>query len=386
MRKRTIFRSSRMVLVILALLVAFPVASSGIVSAQEPQPQQPAVHVVSPGETLWSLAQRYFGDPLLWPEIYRLNTVVVEDPHWIFPGEELRLQALPPVAMDTTGIPVDEQAVVGVRPPPPTPAPPPPSTGAAPSIFAQLQGGANEFITNLRADAYRYKPLRRGEFYSAGFLTEQERLPWADVEGAVDRPRLRNLRGSSAAQLLEEIRLVAPRGATYQVGDSLLVAWLGREVEGWGNVVAPSGIVTVTEVSGRQVRAQILEQFGRIADGQVALPTEPFRDPGNIVPVPVENGAMGQIIELRDLSAIAGQQDIVFVDLGRSDGVVPGDVFEILRARSQDDPFADTPLEQLGIMHVVFVRERSASAVLTHISGLGIEPGAPVRLILKMPS
>ncbi len=59
MRKRTIFRSSRMVLVILALLVAFPVASSGIVSAQEPQPQQPAVHVVSPGETLWSLAQRY---------------------------------------------------------------------------------------------------------------------------------------------------------------------------------------------------------------------------------------------------------------------------------------------------------------------------------------
>jgi hypothetical protein len=37
-------------------------------------------------------------------------------------------------------------------------------------------------------------------------------------------------------------------------------------------------------------------------------------------------------------------------------------------------------------MHVVHVRERSASALLTHLTGRGADAGDPVRLIRKMPS
>ena len=32
-----------------------------------------------------------------------------------------------------------------------------------------------------------YRPLRAGEFYAAGFLSENERLPWGQVIGATDR-------------------------------------------------------------------------------------------------------------------------------------------------------------------------------------------------------
>src|SRR6266702_4129788 len=94
MRRTTICRSSRAALLVLAavpLLWRLLPAQDTTQAAPAAMAQVPASHTVARGETLWSIAQMYFADPLLWPEIYRLNTNVVEDPHWIYPGEVLVL-------------------------------------------------------------------------------------------------------------------------------------------------------------------------------------------------------------------------------------------------------------------------------------------------------
>src|SRR5690242_18962744 len=75
----------------------------GVALAQAAAPQ---THTVRKGDTLWDLAKQYRGDPFLWPDLYRLNTSVVADPHWIYPGEVLSLSGSDTVlAVPTTDTP-----------------------------------------------------------------------------------------------------------------------------------------------------------------------------------------------------------------------------------------------------------------------------------------
>jgi hypothetical protein len=54
--------------------------------------QMPEQHVVKKGETLTSVCEQYFGDPWCWPRLWSENPQVT-NPHWIFPGDVLRLRA-----------------------------------------------------------------------------------------------------------------------------------------------------------------------------------------------------------------------------------------------------------------------------------------------------
>ncbi|MBI4419559.1 MAG: LysM peptidoglycan-binding domain-containing protein [Gemmatimonadetes bacterium] len=377
---------------------------AGAARAQDTtQVAQPRMHVVQGGETLWALAGRYLGDPLLWPAIYRLNTLVVEDPHWIFPGEELRL--VPP---DTTMITAG-QPVVGIEPVPadtaapdttavsdtsqgaprPTvagadlpPPPPAPGEGVATVFTPRGRTRVGPITGRVGLEYYAVVP---GQFYAAGFLTEGDRLPWASVRGMANKATLGTLTAINSARVFESVEIAAPEGASYQVGDSVLIAVQGREIADWGEVIIPTGIALVREVAGRRVVADVVTQFGRVSVDQVAMPVEPFRSPGTVVPLPIENGMTGSLITVRDLHPLPGQMAVVFIDRGREDGVVLGDVFEILRP-NPPDASPETPLQQAAVLQIVHVRGRSASGMLVKLSGLGVAPGIPVRLIRKMPS
>jgi LysM repeat protein len=393
----------------------------GLASAQATAPQ---THTVRAGDTLWDLAKQYRGDPFLWPDIYRLNTSVVEDPHWIYPGEVLSLaggdsvKAVPasdtpepptPVAQvpadsavltravaeapadttaDTTVAAVDTSAAASDAPQE--------TLAQLTAVSANQPGGEQGLFGPKRAKmleeslrAYKHQPyraLRRSEFYSSGFLTENQDLPFGKVLGPVVPQQIRASSANASALPYALVAIEAPRGATYQIGDTLLVAQMGPELGSHGDVVIPTGLARVTDtVQGRYV-ASVVATYGPIRLGQRVLPAEKFMPSGEAHAVPVTEGVRATFLGGPSRQDMKAPQMVVFLDKGREDGVAPGDLFEIRRRAERLSDGRQLINDVMATLQVVHVREHTATARLLNVLSPDIPPGADARQVAKLPS
>jgi len=387
----------------------------GLVLAQAAAPE---THTVREGDTLWDLAKHYRGDPFLWPDIYRMNTSVVEDPHWIYPGEVLRLAGADSVpAVPATDTPEPATAPVAEAPADsatadgtaaegaPAMAADTPDDGAPPQqTLAQLTAvSANEpgqddqglfgpkraHLLEESLKAYNHQPyraLRRSEFYSSGFLTENQKLPFGLVLGPVTPQQVRASSVNANAMPFSTIAIEAPRGATYQVGDTLLVATLGAELDSYGQVVVPTGLIRVVDtVQGRYV-ANIVATYGPIRNGQRVLPAEKFTPSGEAHAVPVTEGVRATFIGGPGRQDLKAPQMVVFLNKGREDGVAAGDLFEIRRRAERLPDGRQLINEVMATLQVVHVRDHTATARLINILSPDIPAGTDARQVAKLPS
>jgi LysM repeat protein len=401
----------------------------GLAQAQAAAPE---THTVRQGDTLWDLAKQYRGDPFLWPDLYRLNTAVVEDPHWIYPGEVLSLtgsdsvHAVPatdtpasapvaasgvvPDSMPTeTAVPASGAPVYAANGPTDTAAATADTTTEAladgpqqqslaqltavsPNEPAETQGLFGPRVQKVMQESLRaythqpYRALRRSEFYSSGFLTERQELPFGKMLGPVTPQQIRAISVNANAQPYSLVAIEAPKGASYQIGDTLLVATLGSELEPYGDVVRPTGLAQVVDtVQGRYI-ASIVATYGPIRLGQRVLPAEKFTPSGEAHAVPVTEGIQAHFLGGASRQDIKAPQMVVFLDKGRADGVAPGDLFEIRRRAARLPDGRQLINDVMATMQVVHVREHTATARLLNILSPDIPAGTDARQVAKLPS
>ncbi|MRJ02565.1 MAG: peptidoglycan-binding protein LysM [Epsilonproteobacteria bacterium] len=63
---------------------------SGVV-VQEEKEIKVEIYEIQKGDTLWAIAERFYGDGNKWKKIFEDNREVIKDPDLIYPGQKIRI-------------------------------------------------------------------------------------------------------------------------------------------------------------------------------------------------------------------------------------------------------------------------------------------------------
>lgn len=87
------------------LMLAFCFTLSPL--AQEKKDAE-SVYTIKQGDTLWDISAKFLKDPFLWPKLWQRNPYIT-NPHWIYPGQPIRLSPLEEVKKEEPKKVVEEK-------------------------------------------------------------------------------------------------------------------------------------------------------------------------------------------------------------------------------------------------------------------------------------
>jgi hypothetical protein len=389
-----------------AAVAAFVLSPSLAIAQDAPTGR---THTVKRGDTLWGLAQLYLSDPFLWPEIYRVNTNVIEDPHWIYPGEILSIpdvgalqQRIPDevimrdttratdttrvvdstrvdtARVDTTRRVVDTARVDTVPPP-----------VILPTVVNPLPIRPPVTIAPRPTPTPRYA-VRSKEYLAAPFVAADGGPPGSGtITGSADGSARAARAGGNVLLHMDRVIVSPPVGLRAVKGDRFLVYRLGDKLPGRGQIVEPLGTVRVADASsetGGQVVASVDEMFGAIHVGDRLMPLDTLVGREGVFPQPVEppSWLTLSVLWVQDKPILPSIGRYIVLNAAAMDGVVTGDQVTLVRERGKDESGTQLADEILGVAHILRVTERGSSAIIVRTNNAGTSVGTLGRLTGKM--
>ncbi len=385
---RRILRSRLIVAVALTGVALAPVSLAA-------QQAQQVTHTVRKGDTLWDLAQQYLGDPFRWPEIYRLNTATVQNPHLIYPdqvliisGEAAPTPGTPPdtamaadtlaarMAGDTLAAAPDTMAVdepVYVQQP---------MTIFNPARFRVVRGERQSLVLRSRAAA-----VRQGDYLRSPFLTAASGIAGAGrVDKAVSSDAVDATLSTRPVQPFDRLWVQLPEGASGRRDERFVIFRDGPLLEREGRVIVPTGVVKlITDGEGGRAQALLLTKYEDVYPGQRLMPLDTLALEPGVFPSRVEFGLATKVVWIYQDPVLPTVGQHVIFAAGSGDGLVPGDQVTVQRAMGVDANGVPLPAEDIAVAQVTRVTEQGTSAVVIALVDGGLKTGLDARVTAKMP-
>ncbi|HET9011905.1 MAG TPA: LysM peptidoglycan-binding domain-containing protein, partial [Gemmatimonadaceae bacterium] len=339
------------------------VGSAAVARAQDVRADS-ATHTVKRGDTLWDLAQTYLGDPYLWPEIYRLNTDQIEDPHWIYPGEILRLPGRAEAAAIAAAA---DTSLVGR---PPVEEPEQPRRVAGPTIFAPRA------LPRPQRDVESAVPPARvpmGDVLRAPYFDDDNGPGGAGrVLIGFDIPGIQKPNATTNFQLYDRVLMTPPAGSVAAERERFVAYVTGEYVENVGTVVIPTAILQVVRPprEGDAAVVEVVQLYNQLNSDQRVIPLDTAGAGAFQVPEPVP-ARLAQTAKVRyihrDKTVLPSLNYYVLFDLSARDGVRIGDEIQIFRPRTEVKSDIGPAMPEIAIAtgQVVRVTPFGATARIT---------------------
>lgn len=308
----------------------------------------PAIYVVKKGDTLWGLSDRFMKDPLYWPDLWARNPKDIRNPHFIFPGQRLKIYP-------------DRIEVETVPKAAPVKAEPTVEQAVAPKAAAAV-----------------IEPVKAAEVVEKA--VEERRFTVSGGEGFIAGADFKNYGKVIAGQHNRQI--FAYDDIVYtdignrdggKVGDRYLVykkhSPISHPVTNQiiGFRIAPLGTLQLTEMAEKSSKAIITDSFLEIEPGAFLLP---FVDKKKEVSLKApDRNLQGYIVETRGGVEAISAGDIAYIDLGANQGVQPGNILYVVRKVKVEISYFsaqdyDLPVDVLGALVVMETGENTSTALV----------------------
>ncbi len=323
-------------------------------------PNAPDTYVVKKGDTLWDISGVFLKYPWYWPEIWYVNPQVA-NPHWIYPGDVLRLIYVDGKPRITVGTAGEVRLSPQVRTDPLAQA-----IRTVPYDILMNFVGRPTLLTKKQVDKSPYVVGFRGGHLAGGNFNEFY---------------VKGLENPSAGA---EYTIVHPDRQLRDPDDGDLLGYIGV-------YAATARVITTSDAKHEDplTHFAILDSGREIQQGDLAFPAASKFGDDLVLSAPTDTKLNGQVLAVVDGLAVAGRYQVLAINRGKRDGLKPGNVVAIY-ARGLEVPdfysrgrdwtkftanYDTLPLpdERSGSLLIFTVHDRMSY-------GLVVESTAPIRI------